>query len=154
MNNKPICGEWHGNDVMPVEEKSCVFKISVDDNEEVLIGYRRKNEIIKLNGYLDYVCDTDAVIRYGYIDYDGTCRLQDFYLPDFDYDTKEVTVLFSEAALKRLADNILEEVTMNYAGIEQGFEVYCCSHCQADVYHTIHWYDYCPSCGRKIKKWK
>ena len=28
----------------------------------------RKNEIIKLNGYLDYVCDTDAVIRWCYID--------------------------------------------------------------------------------------
>ena len=41
MNNKPICGEWHGYDVMPVEEESCVFKISVDDNEEVLIGCRR-----------------------------------------------------------------------------------------------------------------
>ena len=68
MNNKPICGEWHGYDVMPVEEESCVFKISVDDNEEVLIGYRRKNEIIKLNGYLDYVCNTDAVIRWCYID--------------------------------------------------------------------------------------
>lgn len=92
--------------------------------------------------------------RYGYIDYDSICRLQDFYLPDFDYDTKEVTVLFSEAALKRLADNILEEVTMNYAGIEQGFEVYCCSHCQSDVYHTILWHNYCPSCGRKIKEWK
>ena len=92
--------------------------------------------------------------RYGYIDYDGTCRLQDFYLPDFDYDTKEVTVLFSESALKRLADNILEEVTMNYAGIEQGFEVYRCSRCQSDVCHTIYWYDFCPSCGRKIKEWK
>lgn len=69
MNNKPICGEWHGNDVMPVEEESCIFKISVDDNEEVLIGYRRKNEIIiKLSGYLDCVCDTDAVIRWCYID--------------------------------------------------------------------------------------
>lgn len=69
MNNKPICSEWHGNDVMPVEEESCIFKISVDDNEEALIGYRRKNEIIiKLNGYLDCVCDTDAVISWCYID--------------------------------------------------------------------------------------
>lgn len=84
----------------------------------------------------------------------GTCRLQDFYLPDFDYDTKEVTMLFSEDALKALADKMLEEVTMNYAGIEEGFEVYRCSHCQADVYHTIYWYDFCPSCGRKIKEWK
>lgn len=47
-----------------------------------------------------------------------------------------------------------EEVTMNYAGFEQGIEVYCCSHCQSDVYHTIHWYDYCPGCGKKIKGWK
>lgn len=51
-------------------------------------------------------------------------------------------------------EDISEEVTMNYAGIEQGFEVYCCSHCQSDVYHTILWDDYCPSCGRKIKEWK
>ena len=69
MDNKPICGEWHGNDVMPVEEEACIFKISVDDNEEVLIGYRRKNEIIKLNGYLDYACDTDAVACWCYIDF-------------------------------------------------------------------------------------
>ena len=85
--------------------------------------------------------------RYGYIDYD-------FYLPNFEHDTKEVTVWFSEASLKRLADNISEEVTMKYDGVEQGIEVYCCSHCQSDVYHTIHWYDYCPGCGRKIKEWK
>ncbi len=66
--SKPICGEWHGNDVMPVEEEACIFKINVDDNEEVLIGYRRKDEIIKLNSYLDYVCDTDAVVCWCYID--------------------------------------------------------------------------------------
>ena len=70
MNNKPICGEWHGYDVMPVAEASCVFNISVDDNEEVLIGYRRKHEIVNLNGYLDYVFDTEAVIRWCYIDLD------------------------------------------------------------------------------------
>ena len=52
------------------------------------------------------------------------------------------------------ADEMLEEVTMNYAGIEEGFEVYRCSRCQVDVYHTIYWYDFCPSCGRKIKEWK
>lgn len=70
MNNKFICGDWHCNDVMPVEEESCIFKISVDDNEEVLIGYRRKNEIIiELNGYLDCVCDIEAVIGWCYIDF-------------------------------------------------------------------------------------
>lgn len=92
--------------------------------------------------------------RYGYIDYDGTCRLQDFYLPDFDYDTKEVTVLFSEAALKRLADNILEEVTMNYAGPgnEPARGVFRCSHCGFAVLGFS--CDFCPSCGRWIKEWK
>lgn len=70
MNNKFICGDLHGSDVMPVEEESCIFKISVDDNEEVLIGYRRKNEIIiELNGYLDCVCDIEAVISWCYIDF-------------------------------------------------------------------------------------
>lgn len=70
------------------------------------------------------------------------------------FRAEEVTMLFSEDALKALSDKMLEEVTMNYAGIEQGIEVYRCSHCQADVYHTIYWYDFCPSCGRKIKEWK
>lgn len=28
MNNKPICGEWHGYDVMPVEFKDCLFEIN------------------------------------------------------------------------------------------------------------------------------
>lgn len=51
-------------------------------------------------------------------------------------------------------DKMSEEVTMKYDGVEQGIEVYRCSHCQSDVYHTIHWYDFCPSCGRKIKEWK
>lgn len=93
-------------------------------------------------------------LRYGYIDYDGVCRLQDFYLPDFEHDTKEVTVWFSEASLKRLADKMLEEVIMQYDRINEGFEVYRCSHCQSDVYHTVYWEDFCPSCGRKIKEWK
>lgn len=55
-------------------------------------------------------------------------------------------------------EEMSEEVTMKYDGIEQGIEqeieVYCCSHCHSDVYHTIHWYDFCPSCGRRIKEWK
>lgn len=68
MDNKPICGEWHGNDVMPVEEEACILKISVEDSEEVLIGYRRKNEIIKINGYHDFACDVDAIIRWCYIE--------------------------------------------------------------------------------------
>lgn len=68
MNNKPICGKWHGNDIMPVEEGSCIFKISVDDNEEVLIGCRQGDEILRINNYYDFVCDTDSIIRWCYID--------------------------------------------------------------------------------------
>lgn len=64
-----------------------------------------------------------------------------------EVDGKRICILVADGETS-------EEVTMNYAGIEQGIEVYCCSHCQSDVYHTIHWYDYCPSCGRKIKEWK
>lgn len=105
-------------------------------------------EYAKVNGF------ENLPFRYGYIDYDGIYRPQDFYFSDFEYDAKEVTILFSESALRALADKMSEEVTMNYAGIEQGIEVYCCSHCQSEVYHTIHWYDFCPSCGRKIKEWK
>ena len=78
------------------------------------------------------------------------------------YDNEKMACISTNEAVDELRENRLikavnaelEEVTMNYAGIEQGIEVYRCSHCQADVYHTIYWYDFCPSCGRKIKEWK
>ena len=78
------------------------------------------------------------------------------------YDNEKMACISTNEAVDELRENRLikavnaelEEVTMNYAGIEEGFEVYRCSHCQADVYHTIYWYDYCPGCGRKIKEWK
>lgn len=68
MNNKPICGEWHSNDVMPVDEKTCIFKINVYDEEEVLVGCRRGDEILRINDYDDFVCETDDIIRWCYID--------------------------------------------------------------------------------------
>lgn len=78
------------------------------------------------------------------------------------YDNEKMACISTNEAVDELRENRLikavnaelEEVTMNYAGIDQGIEVYRCSHCQADVYHTIYWYDFCPSCGRKIKEWK
>ena len=78
------------------------------------------------------------------------------------YDNEKMACISTNEAVDELRENRLikavnaelEEVTMNYAGIEEGFEVYRCSRCQADVYHTIYWYDYCPGCGRKIKEWK
>ena len=90
--------------------------------------------------------------RYGYIDYDGICRLQDFDFTDFEYDAKEVTMLFSESALRALADEMSEKVTMEYAGDEYGIDSYCCSYCEKEVIPDM--YNYCPGCGRKIKEWK
>ena len=105
-------------------------------------------EYSKVNGF------ENLPFRYGYIDDDGVYRPHDFDFSDFEYDAEEVTMLFSESTLRALVDKMSEEVTMRYDGVEQGIEVYSCSHCQSDVYHTIHWYDYCPSCGRKIKEWR
>lgn len=105
-------------------------------------------EYSKVNGF------ENLPFRYGYVDDDGVYRPHDFDFTDFEYDAEEVTMLFSKSALKALADEMSEEITMQYDGVDQGFEVYRCSHCQSDVYHTIYWDDFCPSCGRKIKEWK
>lgn len=70
--SRPICGKWHGNDVMPREFNSCIFRIRVADNEELMIGCQRRGKIVKLNlnydGNYDFICNTDAVIRWCYID--------------------------------------------------------------------------------------
>lgn len=74
MNNKPICGEWHGNDVMPRENAPCIFKISVDyeeepgEEEETLIGCRKGADIVRLNTDCDFVCDEENVVSWCYID--------------------------------------------------------------------------------------
>lgn len=47
MNNKPICGEWHGNDVMPNGNKLCIFEIKVGETSEILIGYRQCDTIVR-----------------------------------------------------------------------------------------------------------
>lgn len=90
--------------------------------------------------------------RYGYVDDDGVYRPHDFDFSDFEYDAKEVTMLFSESALRALADEMSEKVTMEYAGDEYGIDSYCCSYCEKEVIPDM--YNYCPGCGRKIKEWK
>ena len=60
MNNKPICGEWHGNDVMPNGNKLCIFEVKVGEASEILIGYKQCDEIVCFF--------EDAVIRWCYID--------------------------------------------------------------------------------------
>nr|DAF08808.1 MAG TPA: hypothetical protein [Caudoviricetes sp.] len=69
MNNKPICGEWHGNDVMPVELKDCLFEINLNKiklTREYLIGFREGNGIRDM--YDTEICGEISVIRWCYID--------------------------------------------------------------------------------------
>ena len=47
MNNKPICGEWHGNDVMPNGNKLCIFEVKVGEASDILIGYRQCDTIVR-----------------------------------------------------------------------------------------------------------
>lgn len=60
-------------------------------------------EYAKVNGF------ENLPFRYGYVDYDGIYRPQDFYFSDFEYDAKEVTMLFSKSALKALAEEMAEK---------------------------------------------
>lgn len=68
MNNKPICCEWHGNDVMPIGNKLCIFEIKVGEASEILIGYRQCDTIVRESCDCEFVCFEDAVIRWCYID--------------------------------------------------------------------------------------
>lgn len=69
MDNKPICGEWHSNDVMPVELKDCLFEINPNKIKwmrEYLIGFREGNGIRDMND--TEICGEISVIRWCYID--------------------------------------------------------------------------------------
>ena len=103
-------------------------------------------EYAKINGF------ENLPFCYGYFDDDGVYRPHDFDFADFEYDAEEVTMLFSESALRALADEMSEKVTMEYAGDEYGIDSYCCSYCEKEVIPDM--YNYCPGCGRKIKEWK
>ena len=103
-------------------------------------------EYSKVNGF------DNLPFRYGYIDDDDVYRPHNFDFSDFEYDAEEVTLLFSEDALKTLADEMSKKVTMEYAGDEYGIDSYCCSYCEKEVIPDM--YNYCPGCGRKIKEWK
>ena len=105
-------------------------------------------EYAKVNGF------ENLPLRYGYVDCDGVYRPRDFDFSDFEYDAEEVTMLSSEDALKALADEMSEGVTMNYAGPgdEPARGVFRCSRCGFAVLGFS--CDFCPNCGRKIKEWK
>lgn len=103
-------------------------------------------EYAKVNGF------ENLPFRYGYVDDDGVYRPHNFDFSDFEYDAEEVTLLFSESALRALADEMSEKVTMEYAGDEYGIDSYCCSYCEKEVIPDM--YNYCPGCGRNIKEWK
>lgn len=77
MDNKPICGEWHGNDIMPVEFKDCLFEINPNKIKltreyltreyiEYFIGFRVGNSIRDMND--TEICGEISVIRWCYID--------------------------------------------------------------------------------------
>ena len=72
MNNKPICGKWHGNDIMPVEFKDCLFEINSNkikltrEYREYFIGFRVGNSIRDMNDI--EICGEISVIRWCYID--------------------------------------------------------------------------------------
>lgn len=77
MNNKPICGEWHGNGVMPVEFKDCLFEINSNkikltreyltrEYREYFIGFRVGNSIRDMNDI--EICEEISVTRWCYID--------------------------------------------------------------------------------------
>lgn len=77
MNNKPICGEWHSNDVMPVEFKDCLFEINSNkikltreyltrEYREYFIGFRVGNSIRDMNNI--EICEEISVTRWCYID--------------------------------------------------------------------------------------
>lgn len=107
-------------------------------------------EFAKVNGL------ENLPFRYGYVDDDGTYRPHDFDFADFEYDAKEVTMLFSKSALKALVKEMADrqKVVMEYAGPgdqpERG--VYRCSHCGFAVLGVDH--DCCPGCGEEIKEWR
>ena len=72
MNNKPICGEWHGYDIMPVEFKDCLFEINSNkikltrEYREYFIGFRVGNSIRDMNDI--EICGEISVIRWCYVD--------------------------------------------------------------------------------------
>lgn len=70
MNNKPICGEWHGNDIMPVELKDCLFEFNLNPRFKLagdyLIGFREGNVIRNMND--EEICGEISIIRWCYID--------------------------------------------------------------------------------------
>lgn len=69
MNNKPICGEWHGNDVMPSNNELCIFEVKIREvATDILIGYRQCDIIVRKSYDCEFVCFEDAVIRWCYID--------------------------------------------------------------------------------------
>lgn len=68
--SKPICSEWHGTDVMPVELKDCLFEFNLNPRfkwaGEYLIGFREGNVIRNMND--EEICGETSIIRWCYID--------------------------------------------------------------------------------------
>lgn len=66
MKKKPKCKKWHSNDVMPCENRGCIFEVNNNDRKLFFIGYRRGDFVVKYNGY--YELDMKSIVRWCYID--------------------------------------------------------------------------------------
>lgn len=66
MKKKPKCKKWHSNDVMPREDRGCIFEVNNNDRKLFFIGYRRGDFVVKYNGY--YELDMKSIVRWCYID--------------------------------------------------------------------------------------
>lgn len=66
MKKKPKCKKWHSNDVMPREDRGCIFEINIEDSKETVLGFREGNAIRSLND--ECICGESSVRRWCYID--------------------------------------------------------------------------------------
>ena len=66
MKKKPKCKKWHSNDVMPREDRGCIFEVNNNDKKLFFIGYRQGDFVVKYNGY--YELDMKLIVRWCYID--------------------------------------------------------------------------------------
>lgn len=74
--------------------------VYLKNNGEEKMTIKELYEYAKVNGF------ENLPFRYGYVDCDGVYRPRDFDFSDFEYDAEEVTMLFSEDALKALAEEM------------------------------------------------
>lgn len=68
LSRKPICGKWHGNDVMPKELENCIFALKTETNwsNQYVVGFREGCIIHNMRG--EEICNEASVEHWCYID--------------------------------------------------------------------------------------